>query len=143
MAKKTLTAEFKSHDIARGLQRELLSFKKHSNEIYYHHEIDSVDSSLPSSSTSSAPAVTTSQQPIEAPKPSTPSTTPPSCTASTAPPSLPDIPVSPSDTAPTLISFTLKKPRHEISLDQSVKQLCGGKFTFPKLSRKQVVHFRG
>lgn len=130
MAKKTLSAEFKSHDIAHGLQRDLLSFKKHFDEIYYRHEIDSGDSSLPSSSLSPVPVISAPQQPVEVAPASPPSQPSSSCTPSTPTPSLPDIPVSPSDTATSLISFSLKKPRHEVSLDQSIKQLCGGESNF-------------
>ncbi|KAK2767662.1 3-oxoacyl-[acyl-carrier-protein] synthase [Arachnomyces sp. PD_36] len=131
MAKKTLTAEFKSHDIARGLRRELLSFKKHADDIYYRQEIESESSSSSSSPSSSlASPVPTSQKLIEAPTaPSTPSPTLSSCTSTAPAPSLPDTPISASDIAPAIISFTLKKPRHEISLDQSIKQLCGGRST--------------
>lgn len=118
MAKKTLKAGYESQDIARGLQRELLSYKKNVDAIYYKIQAEEA-----AASASKTPAVVNA-----APTPATTAPAAPALVAA-APQavSVPDKALEPIDTLSTLVAVALKKSVEDVSKDQTIKALCGGK----------------
>jgi len=131
MAKKTLKADYEAHDVALRLQRELLDYKKHSHEIYYKREQAEVGVNTcpaPNSMVSRSKSI-----PEVVPAlPTTPAAATPAVATSagltkSAAVALLDDPISPVDIILTLASFTLKRQRCEVAIDQPIKQLCGGK----------------
>lgn len=123
MAKRTLKAGYESHDVALGLQRELLTYKKNADAIYYKPSEEEAAPPLPANA--SKPAAT-QENATPAPAAAAPAPAPVA-----APPvaavSVPDKPVSPLDILTVLVGVALKKPASEVAQDQSVKALCGGK----------------
>ena len=121
MATKTLNAGYKSQDIALGLRRELLSYKKDADAIY---------SDIPGQETAATvlpspdAAATTPPAPIAAPAPAPAS--PVAVTAAPATVSVPDTAVSPHDIITTLVSVALMKQPKDVAQDQTLKALCGG-----------------
>jgi hypothetical protein len=126
MAKKTIKADYEPHDTAMGLRRELLSYKKNADLIYY--EVDASDANpqrpLPKTQESEA-AVTSTPSSESAPAPllvpASATVTPP-----VADVSLPDKPIIATDVLVVLAAVSLKRPASEIETDQSIKKLCGG-----------------
>jgi 3-oxoacyl-ACP reductase-like protein len=118
MAKKTLKAGYESQDIALGLERELLSYKKNVDAIYYKIQAEEAAAvpSIPAASTSAmsapaAPAPVAASAPVAAPAQSV---------------SVPDKPIAPVDVIAVLVAVALKKSSDEIAKDQTIKALCGG-----------------
>lgn len=119
MAKKTLKAGYETHDIARGLQRELLSYKKNSDAIYYKIPAVEADASISSESTA----------PKTAPTPVTTSPGPTLAAPMVAAPQSMSVPVKvlePIDVLAVLVAVALKKPVADVATDQTIKALCGG-----------------
>ncbi|KAM7186221.1 hypothetical protein V8F20_011491 [Naviculisporaceae sp. PSN 640] len=128
MAKRTLKAGYESHDVALGLQRELLTYKKNAESIYYKPSEQATQP--PPTANPSTPAAV-QENPISAPSvaPSAPAQVPVSAPPPAAAVSVPDKPVSPIDILTVLVGVALKKPASEVAQDQSVKALCGGRST--------------
>lgn len=129
MAKKTIKADFESHDMATGTKRELLSYKKNADAIYYRTEAGDVsagpETASNSQSNAAAPAAAEpAPNAASAPAPAQPAPAPgPAVDAA----SVPDFPISMIDILVTLTAVALKKPATDIGTDQSIKKLCGGK----------------
>lgn len=121
MARKTLKAGYESHDMATGLKRELLSYKKNTDEIYY-----KVAASSTSATKTREPAPTVTVTPAVAPIPVNPAPAA-MTTLSTEEVSLPDRPLDAIDVLITLVAIALKRPASDVARDQSIKKLCGGK----------------
>ncbi|KAM7196700.1 3-oxoacyl-synthase [Rhypophila sp. PSN 637] len=122
MAKRTLKAGYESHDVALGLQRELLTYKKNADQIYYKPSEDETPPPAPASASQPAPAQETTT-PVAA---AAPVAAPPAAAAAV---DVPDKPVSPLDVLTVLVGVALKKPASEVAQDQSIKALCGGRST--------------
>jgi fatty acid synthase subunit alpha len=120
MATKTLNAGYKSQDIALGLRRELLSYKKDADAIYY----DTPGQEAAAAASPSPTTTTTPPAPVTAQAPATLS--PAAVTAAPATVSVPDIAVSPHDIITTLVSVALAKQLKDVAQDQTLKALCGG-----------------
>jgi fatty acid synthase subunit alpha len=127
MAKKTIKADFESHDMATGTKRELLSYKKNADAIYYRTDAEDI-SAGPETSSKPQPAAipaATEPAPAAAPVPSQPAAAPgPAVDAA----SIPDFPISTIDLLVTLTAVALKKSASDIGTDQSIKKLCGGEY---------------
>ncbi|KAK6086184.1 fatty acid synthase alpha subunit [Seiridium cupressi] len=122
MAKKTLKADYESHDIARGLQRELLSYKKNADAIYYKIQAEEAAAAAPSKSTVAQ----------SAPPPVAPASALVETVAMAAPAqavSVPDKVLQPIDVLTVLVAVALKKSAADIAKDQTIKALCGGRST--------------
>ena len=128
MMDKTLQAGYRARDAALGLERELLSYKRHSDAINYETRptAEKVAAPAPPQSSTSGVVEQTVQAKIVEPASTGNHTMEVSLTASV---SAPDSPVSASVILRTLIAISLKKDRNEISLSKSIKQLCGGRST--------------
>lgn len=127
MAKKTIKAGYESHDMATGMKRELLSYKKNADKIYY--KVDPLEAlPLPPTATKiqePAPAPTLTVTPPPAPVPSR-APSPALMTPPTPETSLPDRPLTAADVLTVLVAVGLRKPASEIANDQTLKKLCGG-----------------
>lgn len=121
MAKKTLKAGYESHDIARGLQRELLSYKKNADSIYYKIQAEEVAAAAPSKPTA-AQSTTAPAAPSVSP------TAPAPVAAPSQAPTVPDKSLEPIDVLTVLVAVALKKSVADVAKDQTIKALCGGKF---------------
>ena len=128
MMDKTLQAGYRARDAALGLERELLSYKRHSDAIHYKSGPigEKVTAPPPPQSSTSGVVEQTVKAKIVEPASTENHTTEVSLTASV---SVPDSPVSASVILRTLIAISLKKDRNEISTSKSIKQLCGGRST--------------
>jgi 3-oxoacyl-ACP reductase-like protein len=116
MAKKTLKASYESHDIALGLERELLSYKKNADAIYYKiqaEEVSAVPSKPAAAESTTAQPAPAAAAPVAAPAPSQSV-------------SIPDKVIAPVDVIAVLVAVALKKSSDEIAKDQTIKALCGG-----------------
>jgi fatty acid synthase subunit alpha, fungi type len=134
MAKKTIKADFESHDMATGTKRELLSYKKNADAIYYRTEAGDVsagpETSSKTQSNAAAPAAAEpAQSAASAPAPAPAQAPGPAVDAA----SVPDFPISTIDILVTLTAVALKKPASDIGTDQSIKKLCGGKLPSRRL----------
>ncbi|KAI4595314.1 3-oxoacyl-[acyl-carrier-protein] synthase [Pestalotiopsis sp. 9143b] len=118
MAKKTIKAGYESHDIARGLQRELLSYKKNVDAIYYKIQAEEAATAITKTA-----AVTEAASVTAAPAPAAPA--PVAVVPQSV--SVPDKALEPIDTLSTLVAVALKKSVADVSKDQTIKALCGGK----------------
>ncbi|KAH6651498.1 hypothetical protein BKA67DRAFT_330604 [Truncatella angustata] len=122
MAKKTLKADYESHDIARGLQREFLSYKKNADAIYYKLQAEEATATSVSKPTTASPlpvvvaaaAVPAESAPVLAPAQAI---------------SVPDKSLEPIDVLTVLVAVALKKSATDIIKDQTIKALCGGRST--------------
>lgn len=132
MAKKTIKADYEPRDTATGLKRELLSYKKNSDTIYYKADCEDAptpkpnetpQTMAPSLTVTPAPVPTISPPPLPAPASSPAIMTPPS--SETA--ALPDKPLTALDILTVLTAVALRKTSSDIPPDQSIKKLCGGK----------------
>ena len=135
MAKKTIAAgDYDICDVALGLERQLLSYKKNADAIRYQYQANE-DTALPSDLT--APEV--SGVPANA-QPAVPASPTPVDTRERAIPtqqaSIPDKPVSAVDLVTVVVATALKKLPGDIAQDQTIKALGGGesqtlnKYTF-------------
>ncbi|RYP12404.1 hypothetical protein DL767_011315 [Monosporascus sp. MG133] len=124
MAKKTLaSARFKKQDLARGMRRELLSYKKDADTIHYRSQKSEPEKAEFAPAGSSTVGTTTPPSPDPMPAPL------PSITETTAHAAIQDIPLSASDVVLTIVALGLKRPRDQVSAGESLKQLCGGRST--------------
>lgn len=133
MAAKTLNSGYKSHDVALGLRRELLSYKKDASAIYYDTS-DQEPEVKPAAAPSQSPAPAASQTlasaaPAPTPAPVAAAPAPAEAPAGPVTVSVPDTPVTPQDVITTLISVALSKQPTDIPQDQTLKSLCGGRST--------------
>lgn len=135
MAKKTIKAGYESSDIARGLQRELLSYKKNVDAIYYKIQAEEAAAAAPKTA-----AVTEAAPVAAAPAPVAAAAVVPQSV------SVPDKALEPIDTLSTLVAVALKKPVADVSKDQTIKALCGGKsrsdqpVTVSSLTKYRAIH---
>ncbi|OBR05645.1 Fatty acid synthase alpha subunit [Colletotrichum higginsianum IMI 349063] len=142
MAKKSINAGgFGATDIAAGLRRELLSYAKNADSIYFRHQeaeaetkdIAGHDAKTQVANSTHTTAAVTPNVPVasEAASPSTPPK-PVEAVAQEVqqqPVSLFDTPTTSLDILTALVAVALKKPSSEIATDQSIKGLCGGRST--------------
>ena len=130
MAKKTVKADYHAHDVANGLKRDYLSYKKNADSIYY--KVDSANA---------AQRPTTKHTEVARPTAPAPAPTEPAAQlASAATPapavvaaplgnvSVPDTPVAAVDILTVITALALKKQTTDIAKDMSVKKLCGGAY---------------
>lgn len=139
MAKKSIKAGgFGATDIAAGLRRELLSYAKNADSIYFRNQEAEAETkdvaghdakSQVADSTPTTAAVTPN---VPVASEAAPPSTPPRPVEAVAqevqqqPVSLPDTPTTSLDILTALVAVALKKPSSEIATDQSIKGLCGG-----------------
>ncbi|KAH8681837.1 fatty acid synthase subunit alpha [Xylariales sp. PMI_506] len=116
MAKKTIKAGYETSDIALGFERELLSYKKNVDAIYYKmHDAPAPTPATPAA-TSTAPA---QPAPIAAPVDPVPAWAA----------SVPDKAPAPVDVITVLVALALKKSAADVPTDKTIKALCGGRST--------------
>jgi fatty acid synthase subunit alpha len=137
MMKKTIQSQFKTHDYASSVQRQLLSSEKDVKDIYFEHEPVSPElipapkagplAAEPSSSpaSDSTPKETTASQPA-------PAATPAAAPAAIA--AVEDAPLKARDVVVAIISRALKIPVSDVSDAKSIKALSGGKCNAPLIS---------
>lgn len=128
MASKTLDADYRFQDVALGVQREVLSYNRDAQAIYY--DTSNQEAATPITTPSSASAVPATTVAAPAPAaPQEPVSKPDSVVATPAPAmvSIPDRAVSPHDIITTLVALALAKEPGNISQDQTLKALCGGR----------------
>lgn len=124
MARKTQRAAFAQRDAALGLERQILSYKKQSDVIYYHAE--QIEESAAAPTTPPFPSAAENRP---TPEPAAAAAPAPQAATPAAVVNIPDQPITPSDILTTLLAYTLKAPRDHLSPDKTLKQLCGGRST--------------
>ena len=125
MAKKTIKANYDAHDVATGLKRDYLSYKKNADSIYY--KVDSANAAQrPAKHEPAAPAAPVNTEP-SAPAPA-PSAAPVAVAAPAGNVSVPDTPMVAVDVLIVIVALALKKQVAEVAKDQTIKKLCGGKY---------------
>ena len=130
MASKTVDADYRVQDLALGVQRELLSYNRNVNAIYYDNP-DQESAALVTTNPASA-VPSTAAPPATGPAPTvSPVVNPTVEAAATAPTpaamSIPDKEVSPREIITTLVALGLAKDPSSIAQDQTLKALCGGR----------------
>lgn len=133
MMRKTIKGDFATEDMALGLQREILSYEKDSDSIYYTIQ-SGEEQKTPSSTQTNAPATNTA--PVIEPVATV--TVAKTTVATTVRAEIPDTPINPVDTVIVLMSLALKKPAEEINRTQTIKALCGGKWPWMIHSPKDL-----
>jgi fatty acid synthase subunit alpha, fungi type len=134
MIKKTLATQYKVHDAAVSMKRDLLSYKRNARKICY--DVDPVE--LPNNqaqgysnpslvekkvSTETAQVQNTTTDAVSMALPT--SDVPNRAREAAA---IPDIPISAAEIVVAIIAPKLRKPFGEISRAKTIKQLVGGWF---------------
>jgi 3-oxoacyl-ACP reductase-like protein len=119
MAKKTLDISCSVQDLLAGRTRQLLSYAKNAEEIQYSAQ-SPLDAKIPTQSHDSSSTEST-QLHVAAPiAPMTPA-------SNTCPLIIEDIPLNAADALRTIVCTGLKKLPDQISFEETIKRLCGGK----------------
>lgn len=121
MMRKTIKGGFVAQDMALGRQREILSYEKDADSIYY-----TVQSSDEQPAPPSAPAKEPAADTTPVTEPVATVTAAQATVATTVRAEIPDTPIDPVDTVTVLMALALKKPAEGINRTQSIKALCGG-----------------
>ena len=130
MASKTVEADYRVQDLALGVQRELLSYNRNADAIYYDSPDQVAPTAVTTSSTSAVPSV--AAPPATGPAPTGSSAVISTVEAAATVPtpatvSIPDKEVSPREIITTLVALALAKDPSNIAQDQTLKALCGGR----------------
>ena len=135
MARKTIKAGgYDISDVALGLQRQLLSFKKNGDDIRYRYQSEE-DTTAPNVPTAPEVSEVPTKTPLTAPTPPVQANTQERA-ASSQRISFPDKPITAVDLVKVVVAVTLKKSPEDIAQDQTIKALGGGesqtlgKYTF-------------
>ncbi|KAH9904934.1 hypothetical protein F4778DRAFT_780102 [Xylariomycetidae sp. FL2044] len=124
MAKKTIKADgYEFSDVARGLERQLLSYKTDADAIYYRYPEDGehFESEAPAKPDSSSVQLKVTPVPTEA--------VTKSAVVVSQEISIPDKALCAADLVRAIVAVALKKSPDGISQDQTIKALCGGRST--------------
>ncbi|KAL1962944.1 hypothetical protein VTN77DRAFT_9040 [Rasamsonia byssochlamydoides] len=121
ISKRTIQQKYQRHDAVNSIKRQFLCYKRDAKEIY--HEYDASSTSQKAVPSPAAPAES-SPEPEKAPVAAAPQLAVQSTAAN-----IPDVPVKIVDIVKVIVATSLKKSAKEISLDDTIKGLSGGRST--------------
>lgn len=129
LARRTLAAKYASADRAWGIKRNILSYNKDANDVYYHYPDVEEPSSHQASNTKPNTPLAVPPAAMQAP---TPAEAPPLPAVSVAQSASAIVELEDADPAATdvvraVVAQKLKKGFEEISPGRSIKDLSGGK----------------
>jgi fatty acid synthase subunit alpha, fungi type len=128
MVQKTLAAEYESFDIAHNLQRQVLSVKSDSNEIYYTYEPPQADNSPEEQALQSQEGELLNIAPLSVePSPIIQQNVQVLSHSSGEP--IKDTPITAAEIIKSIVAVDMKKSLDEIASSSSIKQLSAGKMT--------------